>query len=126
MRILLIHDYRDLARGMSLLLEHAGFDVDWTPTGSTALAALAAEPFDLIISDIWLTDTDGFSLMRKIRRRYDTPAIAVSGEFTPALMAEARAAGFAVQALKPIDCDALVLLIRRTLAHSAPAAAAVA
>jgi CheY-like chemotaxis protein len=121
MRVLFIEDSPDFARGMSLLMGRAGCDVTWASTGAEALRYAATEAFDIMISDLWLSDIDGLSLMPKLQSRCACPAIALSGDFVPGQFERMHVAGFTSFARKPVDCDTLMLLIRR-LAGPAKAA----
>jgi CheY-like chemotaxis protein len=113
MRVLFIEDSPDFARGMSLLMERAGCDVVWASTGAEALRYASSEAFDVMISDLWLSDVDGLSLMPKLQARCACPAIALSGDFVTGQFERMHAAGFSSFARKPVDCDTLLLLIRR-------------
>jgi CheY-like chemotaxis protein len=113
MQVLLIEDSPDFARSMVILLGRAGCEVTWTATGAEALATVERDAFDVIISDLWLSDTDGLTLMRKLQNRHPCPAIALSGDFIPGQMERLAAAGFSTFARKPVDIDTLMLLMRR-------------
>lgn len=113
MRILLIDDNPDVGRMLTVLLAREGHDLSWAATGQAALNLVAVEAFDVIISDIFLPDIDGFSLMQKIRLRCDTPAIAHTGDFEIENRAAARAAAFIGHVLKPDSFDELLALLRR-------------
>jgi CheY-like chemotaxis protein len=113
MRILLIDDSPDVARMLTMLMGREGHDITWAATGQAALNFVAVEPFDVIISDIFLPDIDGFSLMEKIRVRCDTPAIAHTGDFEIDNRIAARAAGFVGHVLKPDSFAQLLSMVRR-------------
>jgi two-component system chemotaxis sensor kinase CheA len=66
-RILVVDDaltVRELQRG---ILERAGFAVRVASDGSEALAKLAEEPSDLVLTDVEMPIMDGFELTRAIR-----------------------------------------------------------
>ena len=113
MRILLIDDSPDVARMLTMLMGREGHDITWAATGQAALNFVAVEPFDLIISDIFLPDIDGFSLMEKIRLRCDTPAVAHTGDFEIENRPAACAAGFIGHVLKPDSFDQLMRFTRQ-------------
>jgi CheY-like chemotaxis protein len=121
MQILLIEDAAECARSLTLLLERAGCEVTWASTGAEALRRVEDEPFDIMISDLWLSDADGLTLMSKLQSRRPCPAIALSGDFPAGQLELLRAAGFASFARKPVDVDTLLLLIRRLVGRGAPA-----
>jgi two-component system chemotaxis sensor kinase CheA len=66
-RILVVDDaltIRELQRG---ILERAGFDVRVATDGAHALSLLAAEPSDLILTDVEMPNMDGFALTEAVR-----------------------------------------------------------
>ena len=66
-KILVVDDaliIRELQRG---ILERAGFDVRVAADGQQALAQLAKEPSDLVVTDIEMPTMDGFALTEAIR-----------------------------------------------------------
>lgn len=66
--ILLVDDDVDFVDMNSHLLERAGYRVLRAYDSTQALAKLAAEPVDLVITDLMMTSMDaGFSLARHIR-----------------------------------------------------------
>ncbi|MGH8500108.1 MAG: response regulator [Methylococcales bacterium] len=69
MKILLVEDDEVLADGLSRSLTDWGFDVTLAVTGAYADSALRTQPYDLIILDLGLPDTDGLSVLRQLRAR---------------------------------------------------------
>jgi len=68
MRILLVEDEIKLGASIESFLDKAGYAVDWVHDVKSALQALAAEHFDLIILDLGLPDRDGIHVVRELRR----------------------------------------------------------
>ena len=66
MRILLVEDNQRLGAGLKKLLD-ASYAVDHVLTGEDGLAAAQSQPYDLIILDLSLPDTDGLQVLRQIR-----------------------------------------------------------
>jgi two-component system OmpR family response regulator len=69
MRILIAEDDSILADGLSRSLRQNGFAVDAVHDGGSADAALAAQPFDLLILDIGLPKLSGLEVLRRLRSR---------------------------------------------------------
>ena len=83
-RILLVDDDPRLAEMVSTYLGQSGFRVSIAPDGRSALEWLAREPFDALVLDLMLPDTDGLEVCRRVRASAaDTAAI-------PILMLTAR------------------------------------
>jgi CheY-like chemotaxis protein/anti-sigma regulatory factor (Ser/Thr protein kinase) len=76
------------------------------PDGATARVLAAACQPDLILLDMRLPDTDGFTLFRELRAQPETseiPCAAVSANALPSDAAHARNAGFVESWTKPLD-----------------------
>jgi len=67
LRILVVEDNRTLAAGLVAVLRDDGFAVDLVHDGPSALAALTAEAFDLVVLDLSLPEMDGLEVLREIR-----------------------------------------------------------
>jgi len=68
MQILLVEDNIPLAKGLKKALQNAGYACNHVETGRAALLVLSAEKPDLILLDLGLPDTDGISVLRKLRQ----------------------------------------------------------
>src|SRR5690349_6014310 len=95
-RILVVEDEVHLAEGLCFNLEAEGYGVELAETGEAALERLRPpKTFDLLILDVMLPGTDGFTVMRELRQR---------GQFIPTLMLTAR--GHADDVLKGFEAGA--------------------
>ena len=120
--IVIVDDEAPILTGMTTLLQSWGFQVAGAGSGEAAVAQLAQLPVrpDLVISDHWLRGGEtGFDVIDRVRVEYndDIPAILISGDTGPALLAEAEAAGV-VLLHKPTHHGKL----RAAIAHSLAAA----
>ena len=77
----------------------------------------AGQSFDLLISDIELTDGSGLELIREFR---GIPAIALSGFGTEDDVSMSESAGFATHLTKPVDLRHLEDAIGRAMSRGAP------
>ncbi len=66
-RILVIEDERDLALGLRINLEVEGHDVTLAHTGRDGIVEARKASPDLIILDLMLPDTDGYSVLQTLR-----------------------------------------------------------
>lgn len=79
-RILVVDDEEDIRDITRLLLEKAGYDVMVVGDGPSALAALGARTFDLVIVDMLMPEMDGVELINELHRRDpDQKIVAMSG-----------------------------------------------
>ena len=80
---------------------------------SSALHLAAAEPFDVLVSDIGLPDATGYELMEQIKDRYGIKGIALSGYGMDDDMHKSREAGFVEHIVKPVNITQLEAVIQR-------------
>jgi DNA-binding response OmpR family regulator len=122
--VLLIDDSPDYLAFMTLFLGSEGFQVASAPTGTAALAWLAAHRPDLIILDLWLPDMDGDTLLAHLDADTTTrtiPVVIYSGAATQVEEVAAQYAGpHRGVMLKPFDMDAMLGEVRRLLAVRRP------
>jgi two-component system, OmpR family, response regulator len=71
MRLLIVEDDAVLADGLSRSLRAAGYAVDVVENGERADAALAAQPYGLVILDLGLPKLSGLEVLRRLRARND-------------------------------------------------------
>ena len=76
MRVLLVEDDEPVAQSLRRGLLRYGFEVEWVTTGGAALSH--SEPYDVVLLDLGLPDTDGLDVCRALRERGDVPIIVIS------------------------------------------------
>lgn len=82
-RILLVEDEPTVRTIAEALLDSFGYKVTAVVNGAEALAALAKQQVDLILSDVRMPVVDGFELLQKVRANpawYQIPFIVVSAK----------------------------------------------
>jgi PAS domain S-box-containing protein len=115
-RILLVEDNPDIAQLLSGALGAAGYHVEVAASIQSALSM--DHDVDVLLSDLQLPDGSGLELVRRLRRRRNLTAIALSGYGSPDDVRASRDAGFSAHLKKPIDTSDLVAAIEAVL--SAP------
>ena len=113
MNILIVDDDADSQELLALILAETGANVTRAASASEALALLNQSQPNLIISDIAMPDTDGYSLIQKIRAMpskiiSQIPAIALTAYDADEDRDKALALGFQEFITKPIDPDKLL------------------
>ena len=82
MRILIVEDNRNLARGLRHNLELEGYDVEVAYDGTTGLARAREGRYDLIVLDLMIPRPDGYQILRALREDTDpackTPVLVLS------------------------------------------------
>ncbi|HES6393643.1 TPA: two-component system response regulator CovR [Streptococcus pyogenes] len=71
-KILIIEDEKNLARFVSLELQHEGYEVIVEVNGREGLETALEKEFDLILLDLMLPETDGFEVTRRLQTEKTT------------------------------------------------------
>ena len=115
-RILVVDDEPSARSGLSKLLEQEGYTVDTAADGLLALESLAENAPALIITDLKMPNLDGMGLLTKLREQnLDVPTIVTTAFGEVSVAVQAMRAGAEDYLTKPIDFDALLLAVERTL-----------
>lgn len=117
-RVLVVDDEADARDLIAASLSRSGAEV--VTVGSAGEAMVALEQFrpDVLVSDIAMPDTDGFSFIRELRRRETDrgrplPAVALTAYAEKEMARRALEAGFQVHVAKPFEPRRLVATIGR-------------
>jgi PAS domain S-box-containing protein len=116
-RILIVEDNPDAAESLLMILELLGHHVRVTPNALAALEAARANVPDVILIDIGLPGMNGYDLAQAIRADASlghVVLVALTGYGGADDKARAMGAGFDHHLVKPVDLEALRLVIRRT------------
>jgi DNA-binding NtrC family response regulator len=82
-RVLVIDDQSDVRAMISIVLRINQFEIVEATSGAAALKEFENSRFDLAIVDIFLQETNGFDLIRMMRKSIpDLPVVAISGMTT--------------------------------------------
>ena len=73
----MVEDEKRIADFLSRGLESGGYAVDVAGDGATALDMVHSTEYDLIILDLGLPDTDGLTVLKKIRNRKASPPVLI-------------------------------------------------
>ncbi|WP_414567606.1 response regulator [Nostoc sp. CCY 9925] len=122
-QVLVVDDEPDIRDLVTFILQDYGVDVTAVASAQEALQALSESIPDVLISDIGMPKTDGYMLMREVRKRSPqqgghVPAIALTAYAGEINQQQALAAGFQMHIAKPIDPDQLVKAIIGLMAQT--------
>ncbi|MGD0993418.1 MAG: response regulator [Gemmatimonadales bacterium] len=119
-RVLVVDDQPEVRRLMLRLLERAGHTTAEADGGAEGLRQLAAQPADLVVTDLFMPGMDGLEFMRELSLRHPgMRVIAVSGGgFMDAasILAVATALGAVRTLSKPFDQSEFLALVGEVLA----------
>lgn len=117
LRVLVVEDNRDSAESLRRLLELCGYAVTIAETAKEGLDAAKSLRPDVILCDIGLPDSDGFSLARALRKHPETSTarlIAVTAYGKDEDKEQSKKAGFALHLLKPVSPGTLLQVLEDT------------
>jgi PAS domain S-box-containing protein len=118
-KVLLVEDQQHTREAVRTLLRHAGAGVTAVGATAEALAAFESDRPDVIVCDIGLPDTDGYTLLRQVRaaeaaaKTPPAPAIALTAFAREQDREAALAAGFDTFVTKPFEPDILLGLLAK-------------
>ena len=116
-RILLVEDRDSLRRMLERALAGEGHRVSAVAHGEAAMARLAAEPFDLVLTDLKLPGASGLDVVAASRREQPaTPVVVLTGYGTVATAVEAMKRGALDFLEKPVELDELFRLVAAAVA----------
>lgn len=109
--ILLVEDESDLRDLLAAAITASGFEVITATNGSEALP-LVTPAIDMLVTDIFMPEVDGFELIRKARAIYpDLPIIAISSGH----LRTAQLLGANLALPKPLAAEDLLTAIQSLL-----------
>jgi PAS domain S-box-containing protein len=113
--VLAVDDDPDALSLVREILESAGAQVRTAASAIAALESIAAEPPDVLVSDLGMPAVDGFELIRRIRQMRgaarDLPAAALTAYARSEDRAKTLRSGFEMHLAKPIDPSELIAAV---------------
>ncbi len=120
----MVDDEPFLREAVSASLRFLGFTVSTADTGTAALRMARDGRFDLIVLDVMLPDTDGFEVVRRLRRDGSrVPVIFLTARDTQGDKVTGLTIGGDDYMTKPFGLEELAARIRSVLRRADPAAA---
>jgi two-component system KDP operon response regulator KdpE len=119
-RVLVVDDDPALVRALSINLHARGYDVLSAETGTSALAAAARQPPDVVILDLGLPDLDGSQVIAGLRGWTQVPILVLSAREGQTSKVAALDAGADDYVVKPFGMDELLARLRAALRRATP------
>jgi two-component system response regulator HydG len=114
--ILIIDDEVNVALLLSKFLTRNGFNVSTASTGSSAFEHLKNQPFNLVLCDYRLEDTDGREILKQIKAEYpQTGVIIITGYSDIKMAVELIKLGAYDYITKPLYPDEILTTINKAL-----------
>ncbi|AUT00838.1 histidine kinase [Nostoc sp. CENA543] len=116
LRVLVVDDEPDAQKLISTILEEYGAQVMTVSSAPEALQAFPKFYPEILISDIGMPQTDGYTLIRQLRslpqsQSSTIPAIALTAYARPEDRTKALSAGFQLHLPKPVNPDELASVV---------------
>ncbi|MFC5214411.1 response regulator transcription factor [Streptomyces coerulescens] len=122
MRVLLVEDDEPVAESLRRGLLRYGFEVAWVTTGGAALSH--RDPYDVVLLDLGLPDTDGLDVCRALRERGDVPIIVISARSDETDRVVGLELGADDYVSKPFGVREVIARIRAVMRRAQPRASA--
>jgi two-component system response regulator RegX3 len=121
-RVLLVEDDEPVAESLRRGLLRYGFEVDWVTTGGAALSH--KDPYDVVLLDLGLPDTDGLDVCKALRARGDIPIIVISARSDETDRVVGLELGADDYVSKPFGVREVIARIRAVMRRAQPRTAA--
>jgi two-component system OmpR family response regulator len=119
--LLVVDDEPFLCDAVASSLRFLGFDVTTAQTGAGALRLARDRPFDLVVLDVMLPDTDGFEVVRRLRQDgCRVPVIFLTARDIQADKVTGLSLGGDDYMTKPFGLEELAARIRTVLRRTRP------
>ncbi|MDQ8027483.1 MAG: ATP-binding protein [Brevundimonas sp.] len=119
LRVLAVDDHEINRRTLALVLQPLDVELVTASDGASALEALAARPFDVVLMDVNMPGIDGNEATRRLRAsdgiNATTPVIGFSAGTEAAQVAACRAAGMTDWLAKPLEPAKLYAALDRAM-----------
>jgi DNA-binding NtrC family response regulator len=116
--ILIVDDDQDLATTLRVLLSHNGNSVEVVHTTTAATAILEQQMFDLVITDLRVSDESGLDLIETVKTiTPDTEVVMITGYGSIDTAVEAIRRGAADYLTKPFQDAELLMIVEKALNH---------
>ncbi len=118
-KILVIDDDRDMCLLLKRFLSKHGFEVEEANAAKKATELLETTEYDLVLCDFRLDNTDGKTMLVKIKEKYPhMPVIIITGYSDIKIAVEVMKLGAYDYITKPLFPDEIILTIRKALENS--------
>lgn len=115
-KILLIDDEAPSRESLILLLKGSDYAVRGAGTGKEAFQSLAAEQFDIVITDLFLPDSNGIDILKKVKELSPvTEVILITGHASAETAVSAMKEGAFDYITKPLNIDELRIIVAKAV-----------
>jgi two-component system chemotaxis response regulator CheY len=115
-RVITVDDSRTVREMVSFTLKGAGYEVLEAEDGKDAIAKLASQTVDVVITDLNMPNMNGIDLIRALRadaRFKFTPILMLTTESDDSKKGEGKAAGATGWLVKPFNPEKLIQTVQK-------------
>ena len=126
-RVLVVDDDMAIRTAITKFLRRSGYEAESFERGSDLLRSLKEQRADLVISDLFMPDTDGMELLIVLRKHAHRPQVIVmsgGNNYWSASLHAAKQLGAVATLMKPFSLGELLDAVRSALAGPAESAPA--
>jgi two-component system response regulator HydG len=117
-RVLIIDDDQSMCELIDESLSHKGFETEWRTSADEGFRLLDGQEFDAVLTDLNMRDMNGLELCERIvSSRPDIPVVVVTAFGSMETAVGAIRAGAYDFITKPVEMDALALVVERAVQH---------
>jgi two-component system response regulator HydG len=117
-RVLIVDDEQSMCELMDSALSRKGYQTEWRTSADAAIELLQAQDYDAVLTDINMRDMNGLELCERIvASRPDIPVVLVTAFGSMETAVAAIRAGAYDFINKPVEMDALALVVERAVQH---------
>jgi DNA-binding NtrC family response regulator len=117
-RVLIVDDDQSMCELIDAALCKRGYGTAWRTVPDEALALLESEEFDVVLTDLDMRSMNGLELCERIvSSRPDVPVVVVTAFGSIETAIGAIRAGAYDFVTKPVEMDALILVVDRAIQH---------
>ena len=117
-RLLVVDDEESLRITTAAILEQEGYLVDTAASGDEAIALMAGDDYDLVLTDLHMEGGDGLTVLNRIRRHAPlTISVVLTGFASVESAIAALQEGAYDYLVKPCDIESMKHTIRRGVEH---------
>ncbi len=109
MKVLIVDDNTVFSNKLKTILEDNGIYVDTINNSKKCLKI--AKKYDLIFLDIWLPKINGIDVLKKLKRKYQVPIIALTTEPLKIALKKYVSLGFKTCLSKPLNIQEISALL---------------
>jgi DNA-binding NtrC family response regulator len=115
-RILVVDDESSVTDAVGLILGDGGYDVQTAGTAAEAIESLGRRQFDVVLTDLRLTDSTGLDLLTRIKRETpETEVILMTAHGSLDVTIDAIKRGAYYYLEKPFSPDQVLMLLQRAM-----------